>query len=205
MILLKDAAQIKENTFRDGVNNLVLTRNLVRGGDVMELSEGSRVPADGCVLAANAAFRVDEEEVTGNSDPVTKTEGDTVYMSSLVRRGKAYVEVTRTGNGTLLGRNLDSHLKSSNRAPRACYGIDIPRAAFKIWLTLAVPAAAIVGAVCVAQSQSYLQTLLHVLAMTTVSAPVQLAEDIIRLYTMYFAQVLSRHSWLLASPAQCAR
>jgi len=83
-------------------------------GDVVELSDGDVVPADGRVVEATG-LEVDEAALTGESLPVSKSvepvEADAplaerssmVYKSTAVTRGKAAVVVTATGEDTEVG------------------------------------------------------------------------------------------------------
>lgn len=59
-------------------------------GDVIVARPGTRIPTDGTVTAGSSA--VDESPVTGESMPVDKTPGDTVYSGSIVQSG--YLEIT---------------------------------------------------------------------------------------------------------------
>ena len=84
-------------------------------GDVIEISAGQRVPADGRVVRADD-LRVDEAIATGESLPVEKREGtvatDTpladrhngVLMGTVAVAGMGIVVVTATGARTELGR-----------------------------------------------------------------------------------------------------
>ncbi len=60
--------------------------------DTVIVRPGTRIPTDGTVATGSSA--VDESPVTGESMPVDKTPGDTVYSGSIVQSG--YLEVTVT-------------------------------------------------------------------------------------------------------------
>lgn len=109
---------------RGGAPTRVPGRDVVRG-DLVLLSEGDRVPADGVVLTS-AHLAVDEAALTGESLPVVKqpAEEDTgsedmvllamgppggdatpwVFAGTLVVAGRAEAIVTRTGAQTEFGR-----------------------------------------------------------------------------------------------------
>jgi Ca2+-transporting ATPase len=70
---------------------------------VVRLEAGDRVPADGRLLEAHGAV-VDESVLTGESVPVEKGAGEEVYAGTLLVRGRALMEVTRTGLGSAMGR-----------------------------------------------------------------------------------------------------
>ena len=54
--------------------------------DLVELRAGDQVPADGVVVAADA-LEVDESLLTGESDAVSKRDGDQVLLGSIVVAG----------------------------------------------------------------------------------------------------------------------
>ena len=72
-------------------------------GDSVRLEAGDRVPADGTLKDARGAM-LDESILTGESIAVDKTDGDEVFSGTLLVRGKAYLEVTRTGRSSAMGR-----------------------------------------------------------------------------------------------------
>jgi len=98
---------------RDGVETGIDATNVVPG-DIVVLTGGDVVPADGRVLETTD-FEVDEATLTGESMPVSKSsepvEAGTpvaervsmVYKGTSVTRGKAVVVVTSTGMETEVG------------------------------------------------------------------------------------------------------
>jgi Ca2+-transporting ATPase len=71
-------------------------------GDVVRVEAGDRVPADG-TLVESQGIAVDESVVTGESLPVEKSLNDEMLSGTLLTRGKAYMEVTRTGATSAAG------------------------------------------------------------------------------------------------------
>jgi Cu2+-exporting ATPase len=69
-------------------------------GDVVLVRPGARVPADGVVQRGTSA--VNESMITGESRPVEKGTGDTVIAGSVNDSGSLYVQVTKTGDQTML-------------------------------------------------------------------------------------------------------
>lgn len=65
-------------------------------GDVVELTPGSQVVADGQVLAADA-LEVDESLLTGESVPEAKGEGDDVMSGSFVTAGRGWYRADKVG------------------------------------------------------------------------------------------------------------
>ncbi len=105
---------LRATVLRDGARISVPAREIVRG-DILLLSAGSLIPADGRVLAASDFF-VNQAVLTGETFPVEKhpgivTDGATlaartnfVFTGTNVRSGTAQVLVTATGSATEYGR-----------------------------------------------------------------------------------------------------
>jgi Ca2+-transporting ATPase len=89
-------------TLRDGKLVQIDNREIVPG-DIIRLEAGDRVPADAGVQSAEN-LSVDESVLTGESLPVEKSVGDEGLAGTLVFRGKAYLEITRTGPRSAMGR-----------------------------------------------------------------------------------------------------
>ena len=70
-------------------------------GDVVHLEAGDRVPADGLLDAEG--ILVDESVITGESLPVEKNRDDELLSGTLLMRGKAELELTRTGSKSTMG------------------------------------------------------------------------------------------------------
>jgi Zn2+/Cd2+-exporting ATPase len=76
--------------------------NALRVGDLIELRAGDRLPADGIVRAGQASL--DTASLTGESVPVDVGPGALVLAGSIDTDARLEVEVTRTGEQTILGR-----------------------------------------------------------------------------------------------------
>jgi Ca2+-transporting ATPase len=72
-------------------------------GDWVRLEAGDRVPADGVLKDAHGAM-LDESILTGESVPIDKGDGDEALSGTLVVRGRSFLEVTRTGAASAMGR-----------------------------------------------------------------------------------------------------
>ena len=72
-------------------------------GDVLRVEAGERISADGKLLEAQGLM-VDEALLTGESMPVEKELAEEVFCGTLVVRGKGYVEITRTGEASAMGK-----------------------------------------------------------------------------------------------------
>lgn len=77
----------------------------VRAGDVLQVYEGDKIPADGRVL--EGAGQVDESMLTGESLAVDKRTGDSVIGASVLVGGNLRIEVSAAGRDTVLSRMIE--------------------------------------------------------------------------------------------------
>lgn len=68
-------------------------------GDTLIVSAGELIPVDGVITKGLAV--VDQHMLTGESQLVEKSPGDAVLASSILLRGKIYVRLEHSGNGTV--------------------------------------------------------------------------------------------------------
>ena len=74
----------------------------VRVDDLVLVRPGERIPVDGEVLSGTAA--VDQAAITGESVPVDKQPGDTVFAGTLASLGALEIRATHVGTETTLGQ-----------------------------------------------------------------------------------------------------
>lgn len=86
---------------RAGERIMLSVSSVVRG-DRVEVRPGEKVPLDGIVIEGRS--EIDESLVTGESLPVEKTIGSTVFGGSLNGLGSLVIEVTGVGRETMLAR-----------------------------------------------------------------------------------------------------
>lgn len=99
---LMDFIKPESRVIRDGKEVKLATADLVPG-DIVILSEGDRIPADG-TLATHEDIEIDEAILTGESLPVAKKTHDEVYNGTLVVKGKAHLLVEKIGMQTKFGQ-----------------------------------------------------------------------------------------------------
>lgn len=87
---------------RNGKEITVSIEELVPG-DILILSEGDQVPADGIVLSAND-LTVNESIMTGEALPAAKAAEALLFQGTTVNTGKCIARVQFTGNQTALGK-----------------------------------------------------------------------------------------------------
>lgn len=104
LALLKSRLSVQARVLRDGRWQLIPAERLVPG-DVTHLRLGDLAPADICLF--DGIVQADESELTGESLPVEKSAGATVYAGSRLKHGEADGKVVATGPRTYLGKTAD--------------------------------------------------------------------------------------------------
>jgi P-type Ca2+ transporter type 2C len=103
--LLRRYTEPQITVIRDGRQQVIPSEDLVPG-DIIQLEEGRRIPADALILQAND-LSVDESLITGESLSVEKngrTGEENLFQGSSVITGRCIARVTATGDNTLLGK-----------------------------------------------------------------------------------------------------
>jgi Ca2+-transporting ATPase len=116
MNALKSMMKATARVRRDGTQAEIPAQQLVVG-DIVLVSAGDQVPADGRIIAANA-LQIDESTLTGESVPAAKDTGtlpggrqlppgdqtNTAFMNTPVTHGSGVLVVTAIGSDTELGK-----------------------------------------------------------------------------------------------------
>lgn len=74
----------------------------VEAGDIILVRPGEKIPVDGVVLSGQTA--IDESMLTGESLPVDKTAGDSVFAGSINKNGSIRFRATKVGKETALAQ-----------------------------------------------------------------------------------------------------
>ena len=98
----------------DGTEEDVSLEDIL-AGDRLRVRPGEKIPADGVVIDGRSS--IDESMVTGESMPVTKSEGDRVIGATVNQTGSLIVEAQRVGSETLLSQIV--HLVADAQRSRA--------------------------------------------------------------------------------------
>jgi len=111
---LRNLSSPRALVIREGKEKRIPGRQVVPG-DIVILTEGDRIPADGEIISSSNLY-VDESLITGESEPVRKRFLDKqkdssideksyfVYAGSLVVSGYGFMKVTYTGAETSVGK-----------------------------------------------------------------------------------------------------
>ena len=82
----------------------------LKPGDVVRVRPGDNIPGDGRVVSGIST--VNQANITGESLPVDKAEGDEVFGGTINETGVMEIEVTKAGEDTTLGRVKDLILQA---------------------------------------------------------------------------------------------
>ena len=81
---------------------MLISADQVKKGDIFLVKPGESIPVDGIVLEGNSA--INEAALTGESIPVDKAVGDTVSAATINQSGFIKCEATRVGEDTTLSQ-----------------------------------------------------------------------------------------------------
>ncbi|NJL32252.1 MAG: cation-translocating P-type ATPase [Phycisphaerales bacterium] len=74
----------------------------LKPGDIVRVKPGDNIPADGLIQSGNST--VNQANITGESIPADKQEGDEVFGGTINLTGVMDITVTKAGSDTTLGR-----------------------------------------------------------------------------------------------------
>lgn len=97
--MMPDMARV----IRDGQEMEISPEQVVKG-DTVIVKPGERIPVDGTVTEGNAY--VNQAAITGESIPVNKETGDTVFSGTVIESGYLKIRADRVGEDTTFARIL---------------------------------------------------------------------------------------------------
>jgi H+-transporting ATPase len=111
---LQEKLAVSVPTMRDGAWTEIESQYIVPG-DVIKLSVGDIMPADGKALEA-VNVSMNEAALTGESLPKEKETGKTCYAGSYVATGSLIARIVATGNRTFFGKSIVSLERSAKKS-----------------------------------------------------------------------------------------
>jgi Cu+-exporting ATPase len=87
----------------------------LKPGDLVLVNTGDKIPADGFIFSGDAL--VNEAMITGETLPVSKTNGNKVTGGTIVTDGSIKLIAERTGKNTTLSQIIDLVKKAQNTKP----------------------------------------------------------------------------------------
>jgi len=106
--LAPETATIKRNG-----KNVKFHVNDVKVDDILVIRPGDKIPLDGIVI--NGSSTVNQAAITGESIPVTKTEGDNIFAATINEEGYLEVKVTKKSDETVLSKIIELVKESQKR------------------------------------------------------------------------------------------
>ncbi len=103
--VLKKKLARKATVLRDGEWQQVDAREIVPD-DIIKVKIGDIVPADCELIGGSDFIQVDQSALTGESLPVNKKVGDTLYANAIVKQGEMIAKVTATALNTYFGKTV---------------------------------------------------------------------------------------------------
>ncbi len=115
LLALKQFAETSATVIRDGKEFVIRDTEIVPG-DIIILQEGEKIPADARIIFANT-LKIDEASLTGESEPVTKTDAvlpidslpitdqkNMIFKGTNILSGNGTAVVVSTGLATEIGK-----------------------------------------------------------------------------------------------------
>jgi H+-transporting ATPase len=163
---LKAKLAVMARVRRNGSWALVAARELVPG-DIIRVRLGDIVPADARILG-NDPIEVDQSALTGESLPVARSNGETVFSGSIIRQGESEALVFGTGQHTYFG-------KTAQLVQEAHTVSHFQRAVLKIGdylIAIAIVLVVLILAVALFRGDRLTTTLQFALVLTVAAIPV---------------------------------
>ncbi len=167
--VLKKKLALKALVLRDGKWQEMDAANLVPG-DIIKLKIGNIVPADAELLGGGDYLQIDQSALTGESLPVTRQPGETVFANTVVKQGEMIARVTGTGLNTRFGKTVGLVAKAEMAERSHFKKMVIKVGDFLILLTAVV--IAIIVLLGIARHEPLVELLVFSLVLTISAIPV---------------------------------
>ncbi|KAL6946425.1 plasma membrane H+-ATPase [Hanseniaspora osmophila] len=155
---------------RDG-SLIEVPANEVVPGDILQLEDGTVIPADGRLVTEECFLQVDQSAITGESLAVDKHYGDATFSSSTVKRGEGFMIVTATGDNTFVGRAAALVNQASGGQG---HFTEVLNGIGTILLVLVILTLLLVWCACFYRTDRIVKILRYTLAITIIGVPVGL-------------------------------
>lgn len=103
----------KEALIRRNGKEVSLPIEEINLGDIVIVKPGEKIPVDGRVIGGSSF--IDQASITGESLPIEKKAGDSVYAGTINQRGSLEIEVQKKSNDTTLARIIHSVEEAQSR------------------------------------------------------------------------------------------
>jgi len=167
--VLKKKLARKALALRDGKWQEVDAKEIVPG-DVIKVKIGDIVAADCTLLKGDTFLLVDQSSLTGESLPVNKKSGDTLYANAIVKQGEMQAVVTATGKHTYFGKTVGLVAKAQREEKSHFQKMVLNVGNFLIAVTVVM--IAIILYVGISRDESLSELLIFSLVLTISAIPV---------------------------------
>lgn len=145
---------------------MVIPVDEVEVGDTLIVKPGEKIPVDGMITFGHTA--VDESMLTGESMPVEKTAGDSVYAASLNTNGMIHFKATKVGSDTALAQIIRLVEEAQGSKAPIAQMADVVSGYF---VPVVVILAIIVGALWLISGQTVIFSLSIFIAILVIACP----------------------------------
>jgi len=168
--VLKDKLARKALVLRDGKWQEIDAKELVPE-DIVKIKIGDIVPADVQILQGDF-LSVDLSALTGESLPVNKQVGESVYANAIIKKGEAIAQVTQTAENTFFGKTVKLVAKAKAQEKSHFQEMVIKVGNFLIALTLVM--VSIIIYMGLQRGENIADLLEYALILTVAAIPVAL-------------------------------
>jgi len=167
--VLKKKLASKALVLRDGEWSEIESKYLVPD-DIVKVKIGDIVPADVILLSGGDFVQVDQSALTGESLPVNKKIGETLYANAIIKQGEMLAKVVATAGDTYFGKTVGLVAKASREEHSHFQRMVIKVGNFLILLTLVMIAIIVYHGIQV--KQPTVELLIFALVLTISAIPV---------------------------------
>ncbi|WP_457746631.1 plasma-membrane proton-efflux P-type ATPase [Sulfurimonas sp.] len=167
--VLKKKLARKALVLRDGEWKSIDAKEIVPD-DIIKVKIGDVVPADCMLLGGGDFLQVDQSALTGESLPVNKEVGDTLYGNAIIKQGEMFAKVTATALNTYFGKTVGLVAKAEKEEHGHFQAMVIKVGDFLIFMTIFLIAIIIWHGV--SKGEPLLDLLIFALILTISAIPV---------------------------------
>ena len=167
--VLKKKLARKALVLREGEWKSIDAREIVPD-DIIKVKIGDVVPADCKLLGGGDFLQVDQSALTGESLPVNKQVGETLYANAIIKQGEMIAKVTATALNTYFGKTVGLVAKAEKEESGHFQKMVIKVGDFLIFMTIFLIAIIIWHGV--ARHEPLLDLLIFALILTISAIPV---------------------------------
>ena len=138
--------------------------------DIIKIKIGDIAPADVKLLEGADFLLVDQSALTGESLPVTKKAGDTLYANAIIKQGEMVAQVTATARNSFFGKTVGLVAKAEHEQKSHFQKMVLSVGNFLILLTIVM--IAIIISVGIYRQEPLSELLIFSLVLTISAIPV---------------------------------